>query len=85
MLISQGFNPKTGYLANFMEHYERAETTNIIDGAKSAASDEDRETKRNKKRCKFREREENGKKRHKKNSLLYCSLHGENRIHTTRE
>ena len=45
--------------------------------AKFYASDEDSDTKRKKKCSKFKEREENGKKCHKKNSSLYCSLHGE--------
>ena len=84
MAISQGFNPETGYLATFVENCEQAETTYNISGEKSAASDEDSNTKRNKKRSKFKERDENGKKRHKKQSLLYCYLHGK-KIHTTRE
>ena len=41
MLISQGFNPDTANLETFLEHCERAETTDNIAGAKSAASDED--------------------------------------------
>ena len=53
--------------------------------AKFSASDEDSDTKKNKKRSKnFKEREYNGKKR-LKNSSLYCSLHGENNSHTSRE
>ena len=27
MLISQGFNPETGYMETFVEHCEQAETT----------------------------------------------------------
>ena len=50
-----------------------------------AASYEDISTKRHKKRSKFKEREENGKKCRKKNSSLYCSLHGEIKSHTSRE
>ena len=46
---------------------------------------QNRHTKIEKKRSKFKEREENGKKRHKKNSSLYCSLHGENKSHTSKE
>ena len=38
-----------------------------------------------KKSSKFKERKDNGKKNHKKNSSLYCSLHGENKGHTSRE
>ena len=56
-----------------------------IYGAKFAAPDEDSNTNRKKKCSKFKEREENGKKRHKKHSLIYCSLNGENKRHTTRE
>ena len=53
--------------------------------AKFSSSDEDSDTKKNKKRSKkFKEREENSKKR-RKNSSLYCSLHGEKNIHTSRE
>ena len=68
-----------------MEHCERAETTDNIAGAKFAASDEDIDTKRKKKRPNFKEQDEHGKKRHKKHYSLYCSLHGENMSHTTRE
>ena len=85
MLISQGFNPETWGLATFVEHSERAETMYIIFVAKFSASDEDSDTKRKKKSSKFKECEENGKKRHKKKSSLYCSLHGENKSHTSRE
>ena len=52
---------------------------------KFSSSDEDRDTKRNKKRPKSKEWEENGKKRHKKNSSLYFCLHGEKKSHTSRE
>ena len=55
MLISQGFNPETGDLDTFVEHCKRAETTDNIAGAKFAASDEDSDTKRKKKRPKFKE------------------------------
>ena len=85
MLISQGFNPETVDLETFVEHCERAETTNIITRKKFAASDEDSNTKKKKKRPKFKEQDENSKKLHKKQSSLYCYLHGENRSHTTRE
>ena len=47
--------------------------------AKFSASDKysDSDTKRKKNRSEFKEWEENVKKRHKKHSLIYCSLHGE--------
>ena len=85
MLISQGLNPDTGYLETFVEHCKRSETTENIAGAKFAASDEDSDTKRKNKRAKFKEQNEHGKKLQKKHSKLYCSLHGENTSHTTRE
>ena len=44
MLIFQGFNPETENLETFVEHCERAETTDNISGAKFAASDEDSDT-----------------------------------------
>ena len=52
---------------------------------KFSTSDKDNDTKRKTKSSKFKEREENGKKRHKKDSSLYCSLHGENKSHKYRE
>ena len=58
-----------------------AKTTNNIAVAKFSTSDEDSDTKRKKKCSKFKEREENGKKRHRKNSSLYFSLHGEKKSH----
>ena len=85
MLISQGFNSETEDLENFVEHCDWAETTDNIYGAKFDASDKDSDTNRKKKRSKFKERDKNGKKIHKKQYLLYCSLHGENKSHTTRE
>ena len=83
MLISQGFNPETRDLETFVEHCERAETTDNIAGVKFATSDEDSDTKRKKKRLKSKDK--HGKKRQKQHSKLYCSLHGENTNHTTRE
>ena len=78
MLISQGFNPETGDLETFVEeHCKWAETTDNIAGSKFSVSDKDNNTKRKKKRSKFKERDENGKKRHKKQYWLYFSLHGE--------
>ena len=49
MLISQGFNPETGYLETFVKHFEQAETTDNTARAKFSASDEDSKTKRKKK------------------------------------
>ena len=88
--ISQGFNPGTGYLATSVENCERAETTDNIAMAKFSASDKDIDTMKNKNRSKkTKERKYRGKKRHKdssrKNSSLYCSLHGENTYHTSSE
>ena len=53
--------------------------------AKFYPSDEDSETMIHKERSKFKECEENRKKHRKENSSLYCSLHGENKTHTSRE
>ena len=83
MLISQGFNPETGDIEKFVEHCERVETKDNIAGANFAASDEDSDTKRNKKRVKSKD--EHGKKRQKQHSKLYCYLQGENTSNTTRE
>ena len=77
MLISQGFNPETGFLATFLEHCERPETTDNISIANFSASDKDSDIKKHKNRSKkFKERVYKGKERRKKNSSLYCSLHG---------
>ena len=76
MLISQGFNPETGDIETFVEHYEWAETTYNITGVKFAASDKDSDTKRNKKRLKSKGQDEHVNKRQKQHSKLYCSLHG---------
>ena len=70
MLISQGFNPETGDLETFVEHCERAETTDNIARANFAASDEYRNAKRKKKRLKFEGQDEHGKKRQKNQSKL---------------
>ena len=48
-----------------MEHSKRAETMDNIAGEKFAASDDKSDTKRKKKRPKFKEWYEHGKKRHK--------------------
>ena len=75
MLISKGFNLETGYLATFVEHCERSNTTDKIAVAKFSAWDENSDTKRQKKRFKFNKREENVNKRHKKKTLnLLTSL-----------
>ena len=68
MLIAQGFNPESADLETFVEHYERADTTDNIAGAKFAASDEDSEP-RKKKRLKYKDK--HGKKRQKRSSKLY--------------
>ena len=83
MLILKCFNPETGDLTTFLEHFERVESTDNTAMDKFSASDD---TKRHKK-CskKFKEREDNSKKYCKKNSSLYCSLHGENSSHTSGE
>ena len=84
ILTSQGFNPETGDMETFMEHFKRSETTYNISGVKFDASDKDRNTNRKKKRSYFKEQDENGKNCHKKRYLLYCSLHEKNQIHTSR-
>ena len=82
MLISQVFNPETANIETFVEHCERAETTDNIAGAKFAASDEDSEP-RNKNHTKTKN--DHGKKRTKRSTKMYCSLHGENTSHNSRE
>ena len=85
MLISQIFNHKTGDLENFIEHCKRVETTNNIAMDNFPASDKDSDTMKNIKRSKkTNEREDSGKKR-RKNTSLYCSLHGDKTSHTSRE
>ena len=82
MLISQGFNPETANLETFVEHCKRAETTDDISGAKFAASDEDSEPK---KKQHAKSKDDHGKKRKKHSTKMYCSLHGDNTSHTSRE
>ena len=82
MLIAQGFNPDTADLETFLEHCERAETTDDIYGAKFAASDTDSETRKKKR---LKSKDEHGKKRQKCSSKMYCSLHGDNTSQTSRE
>ena len=57
-------------------------TTDIISGAKFAASNEDSELKK-KKRTKSKDN--HGKKRKNRSTKMYCSLHGENTSHTSQE
>ena len=68
MLISQGFNPETANLETFVEHCERAETTDDISGERFAAYDEDSEPKK-KKRTKAND--DHGKKRKKCYTKMY--------------
>ena len=82
MLIAQGFNPEIVDLETFVEHCERAETTDDIAGAKFAASDEDSEPRR-KKRTKTKN--DHGKKRIKRSTKMYCSLHGDNTSHNSKD
>ena len=82
MLISQGFYPETATLETFVEHCKRAETTDNIAGAKFAASDEDSEPRR-KKRTKTKN--DHGKKHIKRSTNMYCSLHGENTSHNSKD
>ena len=71
MLISQGFNPETGYLETFVEHCERVETMDNIAGAKFDASDKDSDTKRKRNLLNSKGQDEHGKKHQKQNSKLY--------------
>ena len=82
MLIAQGFNPETSTLETFVEHCERAETTNDIAGAKFAASDGKREP-RKKKRTKTKN--DHGKKRIKRSTKIYWSLHWDNTSHNSKD
>ena len=69
-----------------MKHFERADTTDNISMAKFSDSDEESDTKRHKSVPKSsRSVSATVKKVVKKNSLLYCSLHGQNISHTSRE
>ena len=77
MMISQGFNIETWDFATSVEHCKHDETTDNISMVKFYASDEDSDTKKNKKNSKkTKEREDSGRER-RKNSSRYCSLHGE--------
>ena len=68
-------------LRPFFENCESAETTNDIAGEKFAASDEDSEPSR-KKRTKTKN--DRGKKRIKRSTKMYCSLHGDNISHNSK-
>ena len=54
MFIFQGFNPETGDMETFVEHCERADTTDNISVATFSESEEDSNTKRNKNSSKFK-------------------------------
>ena len=81
MLINQGFNPETSTLETFVEHCERAETTDDISGANFAASDKESNPRRKKRKTKS----DRGKKRIKRSTKMYCSLHGENTSHNSKD
>ena len=82
MLMSQGFNLETENLETFVEHCERAETTDDISGAKFAASNEDSEPR---KKNRTKTKNDHGKKLTKRSTKMYCSLHGDNTSHNSRE
>ena len=82
MLISQGFNPETSSLATFVEHCERAGTTDAIASAKFVASDEENKPKS---KTRSKSKSDRGKKRPKRSTKKYCSHHGENTSHTIKE
>ena len=82
MMIVHGFNTESADLETFVEQCERVETTDNIAGAEFAASDEDSEPR---KKNRVKSKDKHGKKRKKRSTKLYCSLHGENISHTSRE
>ena len=82
MLINQGFIPETSTFETFVEHCESAETTDDIAGAKFTASDKDSEPRR-KKRTKTKN--DCGNKRIKRSTKMYCSLHGDNTSHNSKD
>ena len=82
MLISQGFDPETADLTTFVEHCERAETTDDIASAKIAASDEEQEPKTKKSR---KSNSDRGKKRTRHSYKKFCTQHGENSTHNTKD
>ena len=85
MIISQGFNPETVYLSTFVGHCEQDETTDNISMSNISASDEDSDTMKNEKRPKKTKECEYSSKKRRKKASLYCSLHGENNSHNSRE
>ena len=82
MLINQGFNPVTETLATFVQHCERAETTDNIAGAKFLASNEDSEPR---KKGRTKTKNDRGKKSIKRSTKMYCSLHGDNTSHNSKD
>ena len=82
MLINQGFNPETSTLETFVEHCKRAETTDDIAGVRFAASDEDIKPRREKR---TKTKNDHGKKRIKRSTNMYCSLHGDNTSHNSKD
>ena len=84
MLILQGFNPETGYLATVSEHCKQAITMDNISVTKFSIAYEGNDTKRQKKHSNFKKREENIKK-HRKKYSRYSSIYGENKGDTSRE
>ena len=82
MLINQGFYPETATLETFVEHCDCAETTDDIAGAKFAASEEDSKPGRKKR---TNTKSDCGKKRIKRSTKIYCSLHGENTSHNSKD
>ena len=81
VLINQGFNPETSTLETFVEHCERAETTDDISGAKFVASDEEIEPRR---KNRSKTKSDRGKKRLKSYTKMYFSIHGENTSHNSK-
>ena len=82
MLIAQGFNPESADLETFVEHCECAETTDDIAAAKFTASGEDSDPRKKKR---LKSKDEHGKKRQRRVSKLYLSLHVEHTSHASRE
>ena len=82
MLIAQGFNPEKSSLATFVEHCERTETTNDIAWAKFVASDEESEPRR---KMRSKTKSDRGKKCLKRSTKMYCSHHGENTTHNSKD
>ena len=77
MFILQVFNLEAVDLETFVEHFERADTTDNIATERFSASYEYSDINKHKKCSK--------KKLHKEKFSLYCSLHGEKNSYTFRE